>query len=133
MDTRLEKAKKMLQDAQDDWDKAAYECGIRAELADKLDAGVRKLAKALIDLPPIDPSYGDEGSVIAGWQLIETAPKTENVTLILGNKNDVSEGWWKDEYWHWHGSDERECIIGHWVWAGDGKPTHWQPMPEPPK
>ena len=101
--------------------------------ADKLDAAVRKLVKALIDLPPMDPSYGDEGSGIADWQLIETAPKKENVTLILGNKNDVSEGWWKDEYWHWYGSDKRKRVVGHWVWAGDGKPTYWQPMPEPPK
>jgi hypothetical protein len=33
VDTRLEKAKKMLQDAQDAWDKSAYECGIRTEPA----------------------------------------------------------------------------------------------------
>lgn len=66
------------------------------------------------------------------WRPIETAPKEGCPVIILGNKDDVSEGRWKEKFWAWSASREGKCLPGCWVWAGEGEPTHWQPMPKPP-
>lgn len=60
------------------------------------------------------------------WQPIDTAPKTGE-TILIGHGNSVWEDEWStDGYW-------LRCIEG-----GDGDhenevPTHWMPLPEPPK
>lgn len=56
------------------------------------------------------------------WRTIESAPKDEMILLV-----------WKREAGQW------SIRIGRWVldtWASRGEeisPTHWQPLPEPPK
>jgi hypothetical protein len=53
------------------------------------------------------------------WQPIETAPKDGTVVLLSDGKI-VKEG-------HY---------LGYWSWldlAGDRVPTHWMPMPDPPR
>lgn len=72
------------------------------------------------------------------WQPIETAPKdgTEILTCSfeVTQKPDGSSLIWYDcEVVHWVDYEER----GGW-WNGDvirypDSPTHWMPLPEPPK
>ena len=76
-----------------------------------------------------------EGSV-TGWQPIETAPKDQSV-LLYGKSDDtftsevsfphpvVFSGYWCSLDGAW-------CTTGS-SWVGPFmKPTHWQPLPEPP-
>ncbi len=72
------------------------------------------------------------------WQPIETAPKTTDNYIaipILGFCPDESTGlgtssdqiriiWWEPSLRKW--TDDRD-IPNHYI-----KPTHWQPLPEPP-
>jgi len=73
------------------------------------------------------------------WQPIETAPKEKNKKLILFfpiYNGEVCVGYWdSDEYSSkpkpiWRSDNMR----GWGVRAmRDHQPTHWQPIPEPPK
>ena len=60
------------------------------------------------------------------WQPIETAPKDETSLLLFLPGKGIIEGWYFsspkeiDDGW--------ETIIG-----SIGEPTHWMPLPEPPK
>jgi hypothetical protein len=64
------------------------------------------------------------------WRPIETAPRT-GVSILLYRKRDASNA-----------NDPPERLIGFyangWVWdearfLSPIKPTHWMPLPEPPK
>jgi len=61
------------------------------------------------------------------WRQIETAPKDGTRILLwpMGNKHSrhVRSG-----YWHQPANPEAP---GFWM-PGAGRPTHWQPLPEPP-
>ena len=81
------------------------------------------------------------------WQPIETAPK-DGRTLLLGFHNshgnwrtlrgqwftqEMIEEWWDEDYegsegWY-ETSVEADDIPNCW----NTKPTHWMPLPEPPK
>ena len=66
------------------------------------------------------------------WQPIETAPK--DGTLILawdGCQHDICE-WWDGSISGVRGPSERDA--GWWIDndRGEMKPTHWQPLPDPP-
>lgn len=83
------------------------------------------------------------------WQPIETAPKDERVVRLkqVGKHGEV-EGWGY-RAGDWIGGETLEVYedimeyAGGWVWHifyPDGttrdtcrKPTHWMPLPEPPK
>jgi hypothetical protein len=60
------------------------------------------------------------------WQPIETAPK-DGQHIILA----LSEGWIGVGYY----DDDPEFSSLGWVVFGSGQqqPTHWMPLPEPPK
>lgn len=61
---------------------------------------------------------------MAEWQPIETAPR-KGKPLLLCNKNQgnvMAVAWWSvHQYWKYTG--------GGVFW----QPTHWMPLPEPPK
>lgn len=75
-----------------------------------------------------------------GWQTMESAPKSrvEEGGRIVG---EYILGFCPDESW----LDPKSCICVIWwepltdggVWYGEGgfavRPTHWQPLPEPPR
>ena len=64
------------------------------------------------------------------WQPIETAPKNETRILVcatlrgasLGSGRDVAIAWWDAHYEIW--------VTG---FQNNPEPTHWMPLPEPPK
>jgi hypothetical protein len=69
------------------------------------------------------------------WQPIETAPRGYPLDggsiMLWGPQMSVGIGWWNDEpgagmepYW------ANNCQIGHDDYC---EPTHWAPLPEPPK
>ena len=65
-----------------------------------------------------------------GWQPIETAPRDgANVLLFFPwnqlGENIVTEGFWLEDFW-W-------TLIWKVSPAKDHAPSHWMPMPEPPK
>lgn len=69
------------------------------------------------------------------WQPIETAPKDRDI-LLYTNCRGVVRGRWNDckyatkprPYW----THDRERIWGTVACRAD-QPTHWMPLPEPPK
>ncbi len=80
-----------------------------------------------------------------GWKSIETAPKMTTVLLfaVTGVADDgavmnwkISTGWWHTGY-----EDAQSKAEGFTPWRWDGRqlkvydhqPTHWMPLPLPPK
>ena len=62
------------------------------------------------------------------WQDIETAPRIAGKRIIVHiayDEPDVTLGWWDagSECWRNLGDDG----------PGDMQPTHWMPLPEPPR
>lgn len=62
------------------------------------------------------------------WQDIETAPKGD-ASILLWDGREVVHGCWVPEpirggYWF--------ALYDH-GFGWDGTPTHWQPLPNPPK
>lgn len=67
------------------------------------------------------------------WQPIETAPKDKDI--LISDGETVSQGGWLTEE-EWDGADYGEQInyAGWWFVGGiNFKPTHWMPLPEPPR
>lgn len=72
---------------------------------------------------------------MADWQPIETAPK-DNTDILLWNGRFVSVGRWNicefytraQPYW----ATERGYMFGV-QYDRACQPTHWMPLPEPPK
>lgn len=62
------------------------------------------------------------------WQPIETAPKDEHTDILLYGILVHTGGAYMDigRWTNYQG--------GFWSWsADDSEPTHWMPLPEPPK
>lgn len=63
------------------------------------------------------------------WQPIETAPRDGAIFLFFNARNGwVNTGFWSGTRFFWHHlgpSGARDPI--------DPMPTHWMPLPEPPK
>jgi hypothetical protein len=57
------------------------------------------------------------------WQPIETAPKDESVLLLLENPRNIIEAYMTETGWV-------DCWCSY---VAPYKPTHWMPLPEPPK
>jgi hypothetical protein len=66
------------------------------------------------------------------WQPIDTAPRDNSIILLAGiddlGDQVVGEGYWETYLW-WNG----EHNDPEWSWGWEAEPTHWMPMPEPPK
>jgi hypothetical protein len=77
----------------------------------------------------------DGGGAMSEWRSIQTAPHMKN--LLLWAATDVADTGeiknWKMDTGYW--SEGAQC----WTWSGyqvrkyDIQPTHWMPLPEPPK
>lgn len=59
------------------------------------------------------------------WQPIETAPKKHQEYIWIFDP-DVGQ-------YNAHWRDEHDCFCYTWDQAPCCNPTHWQPLPEPPK
>ena len=94
------------------------------------------------------PEQG-EAMAAPNWQPIETAPK-DGTTILLTAPGRVTVGEWHPEQWptasEYHGTtgeylgqyETGECKPASWIsWDGgffdEDPPTHWMPLPEPPK
>jgi len=68
------------------------------------------------------------------WKPIETAPKDRDILLLCPSRGVVRGSWNNDchkkprPYW----TNDRERIFGVTETRAD-QPTHWMPLPEPPK
>lgn len=69
------------------------------------------------------------------WQPIETAPKDGTGILVYGLPSDIEGVRFTSPGVHaayWDSIDSAFCLKGA-SWLGPFiKPTHWQPLPEPP-
>lgn len=77
---------------------------------------------------------GEDRADARGWQPIETAPKDGSSVMLAREDDDFSwvcEGHWDRAGLHsgWYAANT------HWTDAtGDAlDPTHWQPLPAPPR
>ena len=68
------------------------------------------------------------------WQPIETAPKGRNIILFaVTDLDDLGA------IRNWRMQTGCQSETGEWYWCDrwlkpyDIKPTHWQPLPDPPK
>lgn len=71
------------------------------------------------------------------WQPIETAPKDGTEILTVNIHGDIQITEWysvtRDDYVHIEGEIYRkEITLWHEGWNGNN-PTHWMPLPAPPK
>lgn len=74
------------------------------------------------------------------WQAIETAPKDGNTKILVGRASKTGR---QDTQWDWiilGIFDEAglwECFNDSFVYnqflVGRDSPTHWMPLPDPPK
>lgn len=112
------------------------------EVADEIERA-RQLAATLFDdlfpdwfWPRVEMlrSASRQTPTPAGWQPIETAPKDADV-LLLTDGDEVSFGGWLSAADQGAEPDEEFRIAaGWWVYDGfDMKPTHWMPLPSPPR
>lgn len=75
------------------------------------------------------------------WQPIETAPKMKTI-LLFANTCVDGDGKvinWKMATGAWHSGWEKDDKHSPWNWGGhqlyryEIHPTHWMPLPHPPK
>lgn len=65
------------------------------------------------------------------WQPIETAPKSRNPILLIG-EYPTGRGW-SDIYQCWWDGNQGGRGKGGWVrWPNSFQPSHWMPSPPPP-
>tara|TARA_R110002051_G_scaffold245048_1_gene304845 strand:+ start:180 stop:374 length:195 start_codon:yes stop_codon:yes gene_type:complete len=57
------------------------------------------------------------------WQPIETAPKNETRILLAGEGFVCECRWYHDDW--------QDPVYNEWSF--EAIPTHWMPLPEPPK
>lgn len=66
---------------------------------------------------------------MADWQPIATAPKDQVIDVFCNGKRYANVHRTSDKGWGAWANEEGAIIIHeHWNW-----PTHWAPLPEPPK
>lgn len=78
------------------------------------------------------------------WQPIETAPKNKHILVFATGKPDwdsrvpetaIFEAIWEPEdedgenWWYGYDCQIQETMVDFGGWT----PTHWMPLPEPPK
>lgn len=78
------------------------------------------------------------------WQPIETAPKDGSQILIAAMDNFLTVGYWNEREYIWSipsDVETQKAGVRHFrkAFNSDGDileiyfPTHWMPLPEPPK
>ncbi len=70
------------------------------------------------------------------WQPIETAPKDGRHMLIyLGAPwSQIEKARWYEPWGNWHvGVIPQDPVREEYHGIGSAIPTHWMPLPEPPK
>lgn len=69
------------------------------------------------------------------WRPIETAPKDGTIILVYGYwDGELSEKDIEREVWKAHFNLGTWCLDGSEFYAVEiANPTHWMPLPEPPK
>ena len=68
------------------------------------------------------------------WQPIETAPKDESPVLLWGRYWSDGQGWMRTAaLGRWNAQLERWDACWFHSYPFGVRPTHWQPLPEPPK
>lgn len=67
------------------------------------------------------------------WRTIDSAPKDGTVILLYVGifGHDYASAFWNDDYWD-IGSRDAADARDKWNFEF-GSPTHWMPLPEPPK
>ena len=68
----------------------------------------------------------------AAWLPIESAPKDRTKVLLTDGK-EVSQGWYDEWDRTFVRHDEAQAGDGFSVHYDEWKPTHWQPIPNPPQ
>ena len=70
-----------------------------------------------------------DGGIMTEWQPIETAPKDGTRILLYGYECETQ---WNVCYWV---TEEEQGYTGWygWDWPAYEVPSHWMPLPEPPK
>lgn len=68
------------------------------------------------------------------WQPIDTAPK-DGTEVLLSYGKDCFSGYWEAQPNHWHeiGWQEEDARQGAYIHRHPQRPTHWRPLPTPPK
>ena len=66
----------------------------------------------------------DQGEEMSEWQPIETAPRDGTEILLF------ARGPYKDDY---RGVGQWSGQRNDWFWNFAIRPTHWMPLPEPPR
>ncbi len=61
------------------------------------------------------------------WQPIDTAPK-DGTKVILWSKRNTGQDCYVISYWHTPANPSKPGM-----WVGLRNPTHWRPLPAPPK
>lgn len=64
-----------------------------------------------------------------GWQTIETAPRDGTAILVFNDDGRIYQAEW-DGRWRFAAADQHGCGCCSGI---DDRPTHWMPLPEPPK
>jgi hypothetical protein len=70
------------------------------------------------------------------WQPIETAPKDGTEVLLVRNGSFRQIGSWRKPCQQADGyrvNDGEPCWVGYSAEKRVPEPTHWMPLPEPPK
>lgn len=70
-----------------------------------------------------------QGGAVSGWQPIATAPKdgTHVLACVAGSDRSMGEAFYWEGAWRtWDGENHTRTYY-------EPAPTHWQPLPEPPK
>lgn len=59
------------------------------------------------------------------WQPMESAPKDGSDILVCSDDKAIVCAWWSDDFGEW-----RTYGVGGNQWI---EPTHWMPLPDPPR
>ena len=86
------------------------------------DAGAQRISKAMTDAVAALEA--------GGWLPIASAPKSSKTIIVYcaERKNTYTVTWWRDEEFPWSGKWKHS----HGDYLSE-TPTHWMPLPTPPK
>jgi hypothetical protein len=79
-----------------------------------------------------------KGESVMEWQPIETAPKDGTPILVWRKAGIVWLAYWNDSFLHVQSDQHMPAWVvfdceDPWFSETYQSPTHWQPLPEPPK